>query len=410
MIRARGRALGLLLPVALVLIAAGWWVVAARNDGARGDWVEVERDDLVLGVEVTGTLRAVDSSTLGSPQIKDLWEYKISFMAPEAETVETGDVVVGFDTTKLEQDLREKQAEVEEARKNIDKATKELALGRAQDELGLAEARARLRKARLKVDVPPELQQGNELAQARLDRELAEREVAYLERRIEFRQRSAAAQLAALTDQLETAESRVREIREGIERMSVKATRAGTVIHVSDWRGEKKKVGDSTWIGEPVVELPDLTTMMGKGQVEEADAGRVVTGQPVRLRLDAHPDLEFNGRVGPIWRTVQRESWRNPLKVVRLEITLDETDTTRMRPGMRFRGTIETERVAGALSVPKEAVFPGAAGPVVYRRTLLGHEVVPVEVGRRNESRVEIVAGLAEGDRVSRRDLARGPA
>ena len=65
MIRLRGKPLLALAAVALFAIAAGYWVVAARGGGASGDWVTVERDDLVLGVEVTGTLRAVESTTLG---------------------------------------------------------------------------------------------------------------------------------------------------------------------------------------------------------------------------------------------------------------------------------------------------------------------------------------------------------
>jgi multidrug efflux pump subunit AcrA (membrane-fusion protein) len=108
-----------------------------------------------------------------------------------------------------------------------------------------------------------------------------------------------------------------------------------------------------------------------------------------------------------IWRTVQRETWRSPKRVVRLEVELDETDRRRMRPGMRFRGSIEVERVDGALLVDADSVFLKAEGPVVYRRTLLGHEVVPVELGRRNEIYVEVLEGLREGDAVSLTDLGR---
>lgn len=82
--------------------------------------------------------------------------------------------------------------------------------------------------------------------------------------------------------------------------------------------------------------------------------------------------------VSKIHRTVQRKSWSNPEKIVRLESELEETDTERMRPSMRLRGSIEVERVADTLVVPAEAVFLRSGATTVYRRTLLGQrEVVP---------------------------------
>jgi len=102
---------------------------------------------------------------------------------------------------------------------------------------------------------------------------------------------------------------------------------------------------------------------------------------------------------------VQRESWRSEQKVVRLEIELDETDTRKMRPGMRFRGDVEIDRAEQALLVDADAVFLEPEGPIVYRRTVWGHEAVPVELGRRNEKRVEVLDGLSEGDAISLQNL-----
>ena len=145
--------------------------------------------------------------------------------------------------------------------------------------------------------------------------------------------------------------------------------------------------------------------MKAMGQVHEADAGRIAEGQHVKFGLDAHPDVEFTERISSIWRTVQRESWNSEQKVVRLEVELDQTDTLRMRPGMRFRGEIEVDRAEQALLVDADAVFLHADGPVVYRRKLWGHEQVPVGLGRRNADRVEVLGGLSEGDTISRTDL-----
>jgi hypothetical protein len=146
--------------------------------------------------------------------------------------------------------------------------------------------------------------------------------------------------------------------------------------------------------------------MRADGEVDEADAGRVAAGQRVTLRLDAHPDDVFAGRVRAIGGAVRSRSDVNLLKVVKLEIDLDRTDPQRMSPGMRFLGTVEIERAARVLVAPAEAVFTRAEGPVAYRRAGWGSEPVHPVLGRRNDRLVEIRSGLAPGDMISRRDLA----
>jgi multidrug efflux pump subunit AcrA (membrane-fusion protein) len=391
--------------VTVLLLAGGWWTLRAVT-GEETDWVEVGRDDLILGVEVTGTLKAVETDLIGPPQLRHMWQFKIAQMAPEGDEVAVGTPVLAFDSSELQQQLQRENAERDAARKRVEKAEKEQTVRRQQDLLRLAEAEAKLRKAKLKAESPEELEAARELAQVKLDLELAGKEVAYLTLRLESSARSAEATLGALRDQLERAEQDVEQTQQAIQQMTVAAGRDGTVIYVTDWNDQKKKVGDSCWKGEKIIELPDLSRMKAMGMVHEADAGRVAEGQQVTLRLGAHPDVEFTGRVGSIWRTVQRETWRSPKKVVRLEIELDETDTRRMRPGMRYSGKVEIDRVADALLVDADAIFLKPEGPVVYRRTLMGHEIVPVELGRRNESRVEVLSGLSDGDSVSLTDLS----
>ena len=391
--------------VALLIVPAGWWLGGRASMGEGAEWVEVRRDDLVLAVELAGTLKAVDTNHLGPPQIANLWDYKISRLAPEGAQVKVGEPVLGFDTSELERRLAEKKAESAAARKEIEKREIDLAIKRRDDELRLAEAEARRNKARLKVDRPAELARANELQQARLDLALAEQEIAHLNEKMASEGRAADAELASLRGRRDRAEARVREIEDSIERMTVVAPRSGTVIYVNDRRDEKKKVGDSCWRGEQVLEIPDLRRMKAVGEVDEADAGRLAVGQPVTLRLDAHPDVEFTGRVKSIWGTVQRKSWDNPLKVVRLDMELDRTDTERMRPGMRFTGSIEAGRLSRVLLVAAEAVFPTPDGPVAYRRTRFGTEEVRLDLGKRTEKVVQVLGGLADGERVSRRNL-----
>ena len=95
----------------LLLLVGAWWLTGAATGEENGDWIEVTRDDLVLGVEVTGKLHAVETTQLGPPQVKRLWEFKISYMAPEGQEVEEGTPVLGFDTTELVRRLERQQAE-----------------------------------------------------------------------------------------------------------------------------------------------------------------------------------------------------------------------------------------------------------------------------------------------------------
>jgi len=382
--------------------------LAWRSLFAGPDLARVRREDLVLTVEVAGALKAVESEVFGPPPLPNVWQYKIAMMETEGVQVKKGQPVLGFDTTDLARELDDKQAESEEARKQIEKRQVELAIDREDRKLKLAEARVSLDKAKLKLEVPAELKAANELAKARVDKELAERELARLQAEDSAALKAGEAEVATLREIASRAEKRVQEIKDSIARMTILAPRDGTVIYyTNEWDTTKKKVGDSCWRGERVMEIPDLSRMKGEGQVDEADAGRIAEGQRVTLKLDAHPDVEFTGKVQSIWKSVQTSPPGSRIKVVKLDVALDVTDTRRMMPGMRFRGEVEVGRVAGALVAPAGTVFATEKGPLAYKKTiLLGLRPRALTLGARTAEAVQVLSGLSEGDLVSRRPPA----
>ncbi len=386
-----------LAAIATAVVAAAGIKMLSQPAGS----LRAERGDLVVGVEVTGTLRAVDSSALGPPQIRDVWQFKIAMMASEGTEVTTGQPVLAFDTSELQQRLQTKQADLDTARAEVEKKKVDMAIAEADDVLARADVEARLRKARLMTSQPAGLLPTIEVKKARLDLELAQLEVDLVLRRIEATRRAGIEELGVLEANLAQVESEVREIEEGIGKMTRVAPRDGIVIHVTNWRNEKKKVGDTCSVRDMVLEIPDLGRMEADGEVEEARAGRVREGQRVVLRLDAHPEREYRGTVSSMSRAVQEKSWRNPLKVVRLTLSLDETDPERMRPGMRIRGEIEVERIEDVTTIPVDAVERAEGGLFAYRYRLGGWRRVALVLGRRNGERVEVVEGLDPGDVVA---------
>ena len=402
-LRRRPRALAL-MAVTLVALAAVAALAGLRSPSDVLHPVAVRREDLVSTVEVEGELAAVRSTDIGAPPVTEV-EFKIALLAPEGSMVKAGQPILGFDTEALRRLLVDKQAELAEFTKKAEQKEVDVRLKLLEIEQQMAQGEADLGRAELKADVPPEVQQRIELEKARLDRKGRQRDLENLQAQRRATESLGRSELRSLRNQRDRARGRVEELQAAIEKMTVKAPQDGIVVYRTNWRDEKKKVGDSMWFGETVLALPDLSEMRADGLVDEADGGPVAPGQKVTIRLEARPDLDVHGRVRTVGRTVRQKSWRNPVKVYKVDVALDRTDSTVMRPAMRFRGEIETGRVPGLLLVPRDAVFLRDRGPVVWTRRGLGWKEVPVRLGRSNRRQVEIVAGLQEGDRLSPSDL-----
>jgi HlyD family secretion protein len=363
--------------------------------------VTVARQDLVLDVEVSGTLKSLESVQVGPPaSVADTWEFKIVRMIPEGTRVKVGEEVIAFDPSQLEQKLKEYESEAAAVSEELGKVRSERSLERLNDGLDLADAQAKHRKADLKADKPKDLTSELTLKTAVIDRELADREVQFRNKRTAAKRAQERADLSILEGRLGRAKGRVAEIRASIVAMAVKAPRAGTVVYKQDWRGEKRKVGDAMWRGDGAMEIASLEKMAAQGQVDEVDASKVAVGQRVGLRLEAHPDKEYSGTVERVATLVQTESPESRVKVVLLEIKLLSTDALLMRPAMRFRGRIEIARVPGVLQVPLAAIDSTAAGPTVNKVGSGGPSAALVKLGRRGREAVEVTGGLGQGDKV----------
>lgn len=391
------RALAILVTITTLVILG----VMLSGSSTRSAAAIVETRSLVFTVEVEGTLEAVSTTTLGPPPVQGMWDFKISFLAPEGKVVEAGEPVVRFETRELERRRADAVTERDRARAELEKKNTDLEINQRRIELRLAEAEAKLRRGDLALAVPVELIGRRELDTARVDRDLAAREIAAITEELASQRRASAAERGNLEAQQRNAEALITRLDAEIASLTVRSPNAGTVVYTSDGRREKPKIGDSTWRGGKVVEIPDLSVMRVAAEVDESNLGRVEEGQVANLRLDAHRDLELTGTVAQIRRSVQSRSAREPRRIARLRIDLATTDHERMRPGMRVRGHLEVGRTEPVATLPLHAIVPTASGPIVRVAGLFGRErEQQIELGRRDGERVEVVAGLAVGDRV----------
>lgn len=399
--RARGKS-PKLLALALTLGMGLAFGSCGRGADSGGQAVTAAEQDLVLDVEVTGSLKALHSEQVGPPSsVTDLWQFKLIRLIPEGTEVKPGTEVVAFDESELEKSLTDRQSEAQSLTEELGKLRAEHTLTGLDDRLALQEAQSKQRKAELKVDLPPDLTAQLALQAAGVDLKLAQREVEYHKEREQTKRQQERSEQAILQGRLQRAIAAVTDIKAELAAMSVKARRGGTVVYTANSQGEKKKVGDRASRFDTVLQITALSNLFAQGQVDEVDASSVSSGQRVGLRLEAHPDKEYPGVVERVAPLVQTESAESRVKVVLLDIKLLATDPLLMRPGMRFRGRIEVARVRGVLQVPLTAIASTAHGPVV---TKLGRRGAlppsPVTLGRRSREMVEITEGLKRGEQV----------
>jgi HlyD family secretion protein len=394
----------LLAGVLLAGLGAGCGPEATAAGGEL--WATVTRADLVIEVDVTGALRATRSSPIGPPSGLEEDEFKIARMVPEGDPVKKGAKVLFFDAGEVERELIDRTAERDSAAREIERKLHDIELGRREAELRVTEAEAAARKARLKADLPEKYTAAVELKLARIDLEAAEAELQMAQQRLQHSVRLGAAELQYLRDRHARFAARVARMQAVVERLTVTAPIDGVVVYRTNWRGEKKKVGDDCSVGEPCLEITDVTEMEALAEVDEVESARVAEGQTVRFRLEALPETEWTGKVVHLRPNVYRQSPRTPIKVIGARVKLERTDPSRMRPGMQLRGRLETGRLTNVVLAPLDAIFAGPQGPVAHRKTGAGWDTVPVELGRRSRTQVEVKRGLAPGDRIARRDLA----
>ncbi len=190
-----------------------------------------------------------------------------------------------------------------------------------------------------------------------------------------------------------------------LAKTEIKAPLDGIVIHYSTFRnGEKRKPreGDSVFMNQPLLYLPDISRMVVKTKAREVDLHKIKLGQLGRIVVDAYPDASLTGVLTFIGSlAAAEESGSSYEKYFQVILEINEEDK-RFRPGMTCRISIQAEFVENALSIPVQAVFTENQGNYCFVKIEQGtFEKRKIVTGRQNEEIVEIVEGLHSGEQVS---------
>jgi HlyD family secretion protein len=146
--------------------------------------------------------------------------------------------------------------------------------------------------------------------------------------------------------------------------------------------------------------LGDIDQVFVRGKVDEADIGQVQLGQPARIRVETFRDKIFDGRVTQI----------SPMGVEKDNVTNFEVRVSIDNPGkalkanMTANAEIVLEERPESLIVPEAAiVYDSSKNPfvdLVDPGAKNGRRRVPVKLGIGNGTRIQVLEGVREGDKI----------
>jgi HlyD family secretion protein len=401
-----------LLIVALAggaIAAAGLFVNARTPQPQSADQTnltyKVGRRDFVRGVRLTGTVEAVQATTIYAPRLAGQNQNSliVTRLTKAGQTVHPGDLLVEFDRQEQMRNALDKQAELNDLEQQIRKRRAQEAAARAADDSTMKQAETGLQRAKLEMlknEMLPRIQaEKNALAL-----EEAEARLKQLRQTYELKRRAAEADVRVLEIRRDRADTAMRQAASNADRMLIKSTLDGIAVIKMTWKGRSMaevQEGDEMRSGLPVVDVVNPSRMQVRARVNQADIEELRAGQPVRIGLDAYPDLSFSGRVDQISPIGVLSNLSPKVRNFIVLVSVNGSHPNLM-PDLSASLDVELGRAPGALVVPRDAVAFDGEQAYVNVRHGGRFERQGVSVGTMSTHEIVIANGLPEGAVIAR--------
>ncbi|RPH48467.1 MAG: efflux RND transporter periplasmic adaptor subunit [Desulfobacteraceae bacterium] len=410
--------------IAVAALAAVWISVHLVMSGHTDSDLQitfVKPMNFDITVNTIGTLDAERSHVVSSTIKGD--KGKIVYIIDEGTFVKNGEVLIKFDSAhfeaemlRLDGEMRSREATVE-ARKQLlewEKSQAEGAINTA--EFDVKDAKQEYNRyvsyigdmeelGRKGLHYPNEIFQAKKKAEQLFAKQQRHETLfEQIKKESVFKIAAAMAELSKAKNEIETTKIALDDIREELKKAVVHAPFPGIVVHYETHRDNQKRkprVGDSVWQNQPLLYLPDISSMIVKTLVREVDLHKITKGQKASIQVDAYPKMIFTGQVTSIGVLASDGGEAGKGEKYFQVVVAIHGDNPNLRPGMTSRVILHTDAARNVLSVPVQAVFSEGANKYCYVGKGQSIKKVKVEIGRQNEDYAEIVVGLKNGDMVS---------
>lgn len=351
-------------------------------------------------ITAEGNLKAVKAQAVMAPHDAPN-SLKVSWMVDDGAVVKKDDVIVRFDPSDFQKELKGGNEDHTTASNNLSKTDAQALATRANLQRDARQAQSELLSAkRFKFD-DAEVFSRYQRIESEVDQALASEHKDNAERVLTIRDGLNRTDKDLLAIEDKKAALRIRNAQQGLNSIEIRAPYDGILVLTRDWRGDVPRVGSTLWPGQPLGEIPDLGSMKAEVFVLEADAAGLATNEKAAVTLESNPNVAYSGKITQLDKLARPRVRGVPVQYFGVTITLDKTDPRVMKPGTRVRAVLDVENRAKAFAIPRQAMFEKDGKKVVYRRHGSKYEAVPVEISSSTAGRVVVTKGVAEGDELA---------
>ncbi len=389
-------------------------VVASLRQATSGRGTKVFMEEasilpsLVATVSASGEVRPREEVNISSQVSGQIFELRVE----EGDRVRRGDVLVQLDPERYRSEVLRLEAQLRMANVEIER-----------EEVGLRTSESNPR--RLEALYAQKIISDDQVEQARLTVD------------------SGRIALKSRIEQVKQAEADLARARDDLSKTTLRAPMGGLVTAVNAKVGEQVIIGTMNNPGTVILTLSDMTEVLAEVRVDETDVTSVEPGQEAEVRVDAVHEGAYDGKVETIGNAALRDGTvsRFPVKIKILD------PDARLKPGMSAHASIQVDERREIVAIPLQALVrrslkdfqatgdgPRAGGGANAGESAAGEahaseggssgggdagvdpereqvqvvlleqdgkvRMVKVETGISDAFRVEIIEGVAKGDRV----------
>lgn len=376
---------------------AGWY-------GKQGDFKEVEIEKVSLSnivekVSATGKIQPEVEVKISSEVSGEIIELPFK----EGRQVKKGDLLVRVNPDLIQSAVSRSQA------------------GYQNVKAGLEQAEASLREAKLSYDRNKQLFEKGIISKADWDKAVSSYEIAQASKQSAYYN-------------VQSAGASVSEALDNLNRTTIYAPMSGTISKLDVELGERV-VGTQQMAGTEILRVANLNNMEVEIDVNENDIVKVRIGDSTIVEVDAYLKKEFKGVVTEIANSAgetltadQVTNFKVKVRIVEesyADLMKDKPENySPFRPGMTATVDILTNQRKNAVAVPISAIViktDTTSARTAYKKPTDSNKpkivdeqkfecvfvvnngaakLRVVKTGIQDDSKIEIVSGLKEGDRI----------